>query len=344
MYLVKNNKSPYYQVVYFNNGKRSTKSTNETDIRKAKQFLVTFNPDDAIHEKENLATIQHEYELSLTTFLNEYLGYVKPTKSKSYIISIKLSFNKFIEYAGDIQLTNVTNRIIDQFIAFTFKRTQRGASHYFRTLKAAFNKALEWNYISTNPFLSVKFPKIVKSYPAFLTEDELFIIQCNSGYSHLHDIFKVAFYTGMRLGELINMRWNWIDFHKKIITVKCLEDFSTKNKKERIIPMSDAVWLTLNNRFQINSHSAEDFVFYRILNKKLHDETVSKQFKSIVRNSFLNNKIHFHSLRHSFASLLVQRGVSLSVVKELLGHEDLATTQIYAHLQQQNLREAINLF
>lgn len=344
MYLVKNNKSPYYQVVYFNNGKRSTKSTNETDIRKAKQFLVTFNPDDAIHEKENLATIQHEYELSLTTFLNEYLGYAKPTKSKSYIISIKLSFNKFIEYAGDIQLTNVTNKIIDQFIAFTFNRTQRGASHYFRTLKAAFNKAVEWNYISYNPFSKIKFPRIPKAHPAFLSEGELFIILSSTGESHLRDIFKVAFYTGMRLGELINMKWSWLDFFNRFITVKCSDDFLTKNKKERIIPMSDSVWLTLCNRFKYNSPSQNDYVFYRVYGKKLYQQKISKQFKRKIRELSLSEKIHFHSLRHSFASRLVQKGVPLEVIKELLGHEDLKTTQIYSHLQQQNLREAINLF
>lgn len=75
----------------------------------------------------------------------------------------------------------------------------------------------------------------------------------------------------------------------------------------------------------------------------LYQESISKQFKKIVRNANLNDKIHFHTLRHSFASLLVQKGVSLYVVKELLGHEDLATTQIYSHLQKQNLKDAIGL-
>jgi integrase/recombinase XerD len=70
---------------------------------------------------------------------------------------------------------------------------------------------------------------------------------------------------------------------------------------------------------------------------------MNKQFRKILSKSNLSDKIYFHTLRHSFASQLVQKGVSLYVVKELLGHEDLSTTQIYAHLQQQNLRDAVNL-
>jgi len=76
---------------------------------------------------------------------------------------------------------------------------------------------------------------------------------------------------------------------------------------------------------------------------KLSVDFINKQFKKAVRAAKLNDKIHFHTLRHSFASMLVQRGVSLYVVKELLGHEDLSTTQIYSHLQNQNLMDAVNL-
>jgi integrase/recombinase XerD len=83
--------------------------------------------------------------------------------------------------------------------------------------------------------------------------------------------------------------------------------------------------------------------FTNIPGIKLNEDYVSKKFKKAVRACKLNDKVHFHTLRHSFASLLVQKGVSLYVVKELLGHEDLATTQIYSHLQEDNLRQAVNL-
>jgi len=107
--------------------------------------------------------------------------------------------------------------------------------------------------------------------------------------------------------------------------------------------MSEKVRSILLSRYNSVTHSSHELVFYRIRNKVLYQESISKQFKKIVRKSNLSDKIHFHSLRHSFASLLAQKGVSLYIIKELLGHEDLATTQIYSHLQQQNLKEAINL-
>jgi site-specific recombinase XerD len=107
--------------------------------------------------------------------------------------------------------------------------------------------------------------------------------------------------------------------------------------------MNEKVRSILLSRSNSNTHQPHELVFYRIRNNILYQESISKQFKKIVRKSNLNDKIHFHTLRHSFASLLAQKGVSLYIIKELLGHEDLATTQIYSHLQQQNLRDAVNL-
>ena len=342
MYLFKNHQSPFFQIVYFPAGKRTTVSTKKKNKNEAMEFLIKFK--NSLSEKSQEIIIQENPPtIILSQFRDEYISYLTPTKSTKYISSIKYSFHQFFSFCGDIQLPDINNRLIDKFITSTFARTQRGAHHYYRTLKASFNKAIEWNYISVNPFTKVKFPKLSKSFPAFLSEDELLIILTITPYQYLKDIFTVGFYTGLRLGELINMEWNWIDFFQNQITVKCSNNFQTKSKKERNVPMSEKVKAILINRFNIAVHQPGEVVFYRIEGRKLHKETISKQFKRAVRKSNLNENIHFHSLRHSFASLLAQKGVSLYIIKELLGHEDLATTQIYSHLQQQNLRDAINL-
>ncbi|MBX3007684.1 MAG: tyrosine-type recombinase/integrase [Melioribacteraceae bacterium] len=344
MFVVKVPKSRFYQIVYFVDGKRKTHSTKKTTAKEAWKYLDEFQ-NSLLNQRSKEISDQDEKKNfpTIAQFKNEYLDYVRLTKSKNYINSIDLSFKMFESCCGEISLRDIDTRIIDKFITTTFARTQRGAHQYYRTLKAAFNKALEWNYLETNAFNKVKFPKLNKTFPAFITEDELQLILLNTPYQHLRDIFTTAFYTGLRLGELINMEWNWIDFLQNQITIKCTKVFSTKSKKERIVPMSSKVKEFLSQRYKLVNPLSNDFVFCRIKGIKLHDETISKQFKTIARKLKLNEKVHFHSLRHSFASLLAQKGVSLYIIKELLGHEDLATTQIYSHLQQQNLKDAVNL-
>ena len=343
MFLAKHHKSPFYQIVYFVDGKRNSISTKTKIKSEAMKFLIGFQNSIETDPQEKIIQQEVTASLTLSQFRREYIFYLTPTKSPKYISSINYSFNQFISFVGDIELTKIDIRLIDKFIISSFSKTQRGAHLFYRTLKATFNKAIEWNYIESNPFTKVKFPKLAKSFPTFISEDELLIILANTPYQYLKDIFTVGFYTGLRLGELVNMKWNWADFFQNQITVKCSDDFQTKSKKERIVPMSEKVRSILINRYNSFSHYPNEVVFYRINDRRLHQETISKQFKDAVRKSNLNEKIHFHSLRHSFASLLVQKGVSLYVVKELLGHEDLATTQIYSHLQQQNLKDAVSL-
>ncbi|MFA5805903.1 MAG: tyrosine-type recombinase/integrase [Melioribacteraceae bacterium] len=337
MYLVKNNKSPFYQLVYFVNGKRTTASTKTKNEKEAIRFLGSF-------KKPNLEQKPVIEPITLSKFQDEYLDYVRITKSKHYVRSVKTSFKILLQFSGDVYLNRLDLRTLDKFITSTFQRTQRGASLYYRTLKAAFSKAVLWNYLSENPFKKIKIPKVSKAFPVFISESELKTILEKTNEEYLKDLFITAFYTGMRLGELLNMKWSWIDLNQNQITVKCTEEFTTKSKKERIIPINLNLKTILIIRFpKVFSINNDDYVFSKCSGIKLNENFISKQFKQAVRKSYLNEKIHFHSLRHSFASVLAQKGISLYIIKELLGHEDLATTQIYSHLQQENLRNAVNL-
>ena len=176
----------------------------------------------------------------LSKFRDEYINYVVATKSKCYLSSIKLSFRMLINFTGDVYLNSLDVRTMDKFIISTFSRTQRGASLYYHTLKASFTKAIIWNYLSVNPLKKVKVPNISKSFPVFITLTEFQIILVNTKEEYLKCIYTTAFFTGMHLGELLNMKWNWIDLQQNIIKVQCTETFSTKSKKERIIPINQA--------------------------------------------------------------------------------------------------------
>ena len=342
MFLSRSKKSPFYQIIYEVEGKRTTVSTKTTDLNEARKFLASFT----IPVKINNVVYEANNSILLEDFKNEYVGFTKLSKSKYYVTrSIEPAFKFFIQHCGNILLSEITTRHIDNFIMSTYQRTQSGAALYYRTLKAAFSKAVVWNLLQENPFKKIKAPKVNKSVPQFITEEQLNLILDKTDRQFLKDIFTIAFFTGMRLGELLNMRSSWIDFTRNIIITKNSNTFTTKSKKERIIPIHPKVLSILLklNKTQPLDPLEDDFIFSHNQNIKFNEDFISKQFKKAVRAAKLNDQIHLHTLRHSFASNLVQCGVNLYVVKELLGHEDIKTTQIYSHLQNENLSQAVNL-
>jgi integrase len=337
MYLVLNNKSSKYQLVYFRHGKRTTVSTGTANKKEAENFLTSFNPD---VKKEASAK---KTSIKFSRFIAEYKTYVKNTYSEKYLTkAVTPSFNRLQVFIPDTPIEYITSKNIDQFISSVYSKSKFAASLYHRTLKAAFNKAVVWNYIQENPFNKIKSPKITKSFPIYLSEAELILVLNKTEDQLLKEIFTTAFYTGMRLNEILNMKWNWINFKQNIITVRNSDDFKTKNNRERIIPIHNKVQLILKHLLPLGKHSSTLLVFYRKEGIRLNGEFISKQFKRAARSAELNHNIHFHSLRHSFASALVQRSVSLYVVKELLGHENIKTTQVYSHLTHQELIKSVN--
>ena len=353
MFLSKDSKSPYFQVIYFVNGKRTKISTKTKNRKEAEKFLKSFVPKSKEQPQQKAQLKEKVTTIKLNEFYEEYITFIKNTYSEKYFLkAVKPSFAALKKQINNMPLQMITTRIIDQFISASTASSKHSASLYYRTLKAAFNKAIVWNYLQENPFNKIKAPKVPKSFPVFISESELLIILSDTQMQLMKDIFTTAFYTGMRLGELLNMRWNWIDFSQNIITIKNSSEFNSKNKKERIIPIHSKVSSILQTRQPVSAwrfsqdglgKDQNDLVFFRKKNIKLNEDFVSKQFKKAVREANLNDKIHFHSLRHSFASALVQRGISLYAVKELLGHGNIKTTQIYSHLQKDNLMAAVNL-
>ncbi|MFC2084020.1 tyrosine-type recombinase/integrase, partial [Bacteroidota bacterium] len=318
MYLVKNKKSPYYQVVYKRDGRLTSKSTGAKVKSEAFKFLYGFK--DKINTNSRLSSIL------LEDFKDEYVNYLIMSKSKDYIRSVKLSFNQIIKFTGNICLENVNVKIIDEFINTTYNRSQHASNLYYRTLKAGFSKALIWNYISFNPLDKIKMLKPLKSLPVFITLKELQLIVRETRKSFLKDLFLIAFHTGMRLGELVNLRWQSVSLKNRLVKVEHQEKFTTKSKKERIIPLNTTSFEILIRRYiHLGKVNSSDYVFYRIIGVRLTRDYVSKKFKQAVRTARLNDKIKFHSLRHSFASNLAQLNVSLLTLKELLGHESCRT-------------------
>ncbi|MFZ0456586.1 MAG: phage integrase SAM-like domain-containing protein, partial [Ignavibacteriaceae bacterium] len=167
-YLKFNDKSPFYQVLYKRNGKKTTISTGTADRNEAEKFLNHFDPD-TIQEKP-----KRETSITLKAFIKEYKQFIKDTYSKAYYErAVTPSFNKLEKFLPNLPLDMISSRNIDQFISSIMSYSRSAASLYHRTLKAAFNKALAWNYIKESPFNKIKAPKVIKNYPIFIGSFEL---------------------------------------------------------------------------------------------------------------------------------------------------------------------------
>lgn len=340
-YLIKNGKSPYWQVLC-KGDKITTISTHTKDRKEAEKFLASFIPQPK--QKSKPVPLLKQTSIKLSSFFEEYKTYVSNTYSVNYLKkAVVPSFVSLQKHLPDIPLKNISARDLDHYISSIASKSKYAASMYYRTLKAAFNKAVVWNYIEINPFSKIKTPKTPTSLPVFISEAELIQI-LDKVENQLHkDIFTTAYYTGMRLNELLNMKWDWIDFNQNLIITKNSEQFLTKTKQERIIPIHPRIDQILKSRFTLGKEKENHFVFYRVPGVKLNGGFISKQFKKGAKAAKLNPKIHFHTLRHSFASALVQRKVDIYTVQKLLGHNKIQTTQIYSHLQKENLSQAVNL-
>jgi integrase len=159
----------------------------------------------------------------------------------------------------------------------------------------------------------------------------------------LHDIALISLHCGLRAKEIFTLRWNYVDFDKKTLLLT-----DTKNTKTRTAFMTPDVLDMLAQR-RTDAAVQSELIFHNTKGEQINE--VSSTFARVVDHVGLNTgvsdtrqRVSFHSLRHTFASWLVESGVSLHVVRELLGHETLAMTIRYSHVGESALRGATKLF
>jgi integrase len=202
-------------------------------------------------------------------------------------------------------------------------------------LKCMFNKAKEWElFAGDNPVIKVKLFREDNKRLRFLEQEEIdkLLINCSG---HLRPIVICALHTGMRKGEILNLKWRDCDFRRNIIYVT-----ETKNGERREIPMDEFLKKTF---IAVPKHKESPFIFCNQEGKPYGD--IKKSFLTALKKSdiILPLGAKFHTLRHSFASHLVMSGVDLNTVRELLGHKTLDMTLRYSHLSPDHKKRAVDL-
>lgn len=156
---------------------------------------------------------------------------------------------------------------------------------------------------------------------------------------HLPDFLQLALHTGMRRGEILGLEWQRVDLRSDLIY---LDAKHTKTKRRRSIPLNATARDSLLNRVQFRAKHcpSSPWVFCHSSGIRIGD--IKHSFTSACRRAGIND-FRIHDLRHTCAAWLVQAGVPLDRVRDLLGHTSIATTEIYAHLAPENVREAVNV-
>ncbi len=298
-------------------------------------------------------TTEAKEVVTLRVFADEYKLLIKNNRSASYLHSITIALNNLSEFFGPQKAINSINqKDVETFLVYLQQKIRKGHVVYYRNLKAAFNKAKEWGYVKENYFIKVKLPKRQKTAPAFINSEQLTAISNQLKDDVVRDAVILGFYTGMRLNEIVNLKWKNVNLSTRIITVGD-EEFITKGRNQRFIPVSDEAYDALikiktKNKggnpplYPLPRGESFGYVFCKNNGQKFTGDHFSRRFKSACKKAGIDKAIHFHSLRHSFASNLAQQGVSLYKIKELLGHASVTTTEIYSHLNIDSLRDAIS--
>ncbi len=332
MFLSKHSNGTYYLWFANEQGKRQRVSTHCKYKTDALRFLQTFKRDEYERCKKARRKLFSEFK-------KDFLLFASTNFSKGTVAIYETALHNFQQFTGDLPLTAYTPQHFDEYKGQRLKAIKPVTVNIeLRTLRAFFNTAVRWKLLESNPF-KIQLVKVPENRPTFLTKVEFQKLLNVIEEQWLKEIIVFAVSTGLRRGELVNLKWSSVDLNRKLMYIESTPTFRTKAGRMRIIPLNDTSLYLLQSR---QGKDTSGYVF-SLNGKPLFADWITHLFKRYVRSANLSNQdIHFHSLRHSFASWLAQDGTSVYVIKDLLGHSDVKTTQIYSHLQPESLHSEVN--
>lgn len=203
------------------------------------------------------------------------------------------------------------------------------------TLKKAFNLARrEWEWCTDNPVCRVSMERENNTRDRWLTmEEEQRLLATAAPW--LRELVVFAIYTGMRMGEILALTWAGVDLFRRTVTV-----FRSKNGERRTIPVNSTVLALLTDKYSARRGKTE--LVFHSENQTSFDGSNIRRALSIALQSAKIHDLHFHDLRHTFATRMVQAGIDLYKVQRLLGHKSPIMTQRYAHHYPESLREGVD--
>lgn len=274
-----------------------------------------------------------EYELFLKT--EKKLG---DNTVESYLLDL-MSFLKW--FNNDVRIT--TKEDILNYISFLRGNlNEKSINRHISSLKSFYSYLADMNYISINPLEDISILKVKKTLPKYLSTEEvdkLLNIKLNTAFDYRNKaMLEVIYGTGLRVSELVKLEYSNIDFENSIVRVK------GKGKKDRIVPLGEIasyylkIYINDYRKKLLNNNNYNE-IFLNNHGKPITRQGFNFILENIRRETGIEKELTPHTLRHSFATHLLEGGADIRSIQEMLGHENISTTNIYTTVVNKVLRE-----
>jgi len=237
--------------------------------------------------------------------------------------------NAFLKHSGK----NPETAGRDDVVAFLASMKEKGASNATLALVHAALKFLFHNILKLKIIDEIKTPKKAKYLPTVLTKEEVRALLKAAGKGRNRLLLQFIYSSGVRVSEAVNMRAEDINFKERIGKVK-----SGKGSKDRIIILSRN-WCRPAKKYADGKKVKSPFLFSKKNGKQFSPDMVQRLVKRSAMKAGLQKEVTPHTLRHSFATHLLEAGENIRKIQELLGHSSLNTTQIYTHVSTEQLKK-----
>lgn len=275
---------------------------------------------------------------------NEYI-ILEKHYSNDTVINYTKDLDDFYNYLDSKKIKSINSvdyNVIRGYLMYLHEKeySKKTINRHISTLKSFFKYLLGEHYIKDNPMSLVSGPKLDKKLPKVLYYEELeklLNVEEDDDVISLRNslILELLYSTGIRVSELVNIKTNDIDRHNTQINI------FGKGSKERVViygsVCKDKLKKYLSKRNELDKYNSE-YLLLNNLGRKLTTRGIRYIIDKIIKDGGLKFHISPHVLRHTFATHMLNEGADLKSVQELLGHENLSTTQIYTHVSNERLR------
>ena len=270
--------------------------------------------------------------------------YIEKGLSKNTVSSYENDISSFLSWLNNKQINyqQVSGNNINEFISKLFNSGLKSSSinRKISSIKHFYLFLSRKKIIRYSPADEIETPKQEKYLPISMSEDEVERLLSSPNSNRIIErrdkaMIEILYATGMRISELVNLKLTDVDFNRSVLKV------FGKGSKERLVPYGEKAAEALDIYLRDRKRSDSKNVFLSNRGSQITRGAFWQRIKIYIKRENLKSSISPHTLRHAFATHLLNRGADLRSVQILLGHSDLSTTQIYTHIAKQRLGEIL---